>query len=686
MSFTFGSRGVKITHEAVITPTETVINIRPESHLATICERLGTPRAPVRLKLLGHMAAWDSQHVLALPRVRKTRAVLALLALAAPKALSRETLTALLWSQRQREQARGSLRQALHELQSILQPLEPSLLIAGRNELTLRGEVWVDVHALAQATAERPEALELLDGLLLDDLAGVDPALDRWIQQERRRIITDVEMVVENMLRSGAEADEVIRIADRLLALDRTREGIWRALIEGHYRRGDLQSATRAYERLKTELADTNRGTPSEQTQTLFNAITGKPTRPPVEADRHEKRGTRLGVMPFRCLDPNQDQELSLGLAEEITTALSRFRWMFLISSTSLAVLAKEPGFDTPAWRELGIDFLLDGSVQRGGGRVRVIVRLLDMQASGEVVWAHRFDRPADDILTLQDEIAAETAAKVDPELLLHESKRAISRPANDPTAYDLVLRAIPAIYQLKKQDFRAAGEALAAAVIRDPSVAHAHSWWAYWHILLVGQGWAEDAATAMVRANELAERAIALDPFDARAFTVAGHVRAFLHRRIGEAIELHERALTLNPNLPLAWVFSGLAHSYAGDHAEGLRRIEHARRLSPFDPHAFFFDMALMIPNLMLGEYAKAVEISRRATLLNPDFTSTLKGHLSALGHLGWTEEQRQVREKLLSLEPGFCLRAARERSPLLRPEDVERYVEGLRLAGLPE
>jgi tetratricopeptide (TPR) repeat protein len=189
-----------------------------------------------------------------------------------------------------------------------------------------------------------------------------------------------------------------------------------------------------------------------------------------------------------------------------------------------------------------------------------------------------------------------------------------------------------------------------------------------------------------MARADELAERAVALDPFDARALTMAGHVRAYLHRRVDEAIGLHERALALNPNLALAWVFSGMALSYAGRHEEAVRRIERGKKLSPFDPHSFFFDMALMIPNLMLGRYEAAVEISRRAALLSPDFSSNLKGCLCALGHLGWSKEQGAVRDRLLRLEPGFNLAEARARSPLHRAEDLERYIEGLRLAGLPE
>ena len=231
-------------------------------------------------------------------------------------------------------------------------------------------------------------------------------------------------------------------------------------------------------------------------------------------------------------LDGTGDDSLSLGLAEEITTALSRFRWISCIASTAMARFAGDGGAGS---EPLDLDFLLDGTVQRGRGRVRVNVRLLDVRAGGEVVWAQRFDRDAADLLSLQDEIAAETVAQVDPELLLLEGTRASSRPAAGSNAYDLTIRAIPAVYRLDRAGYDLAGEMLAAAVAADPAHAAAHAWWAYWHLFLVGQGWAADPVRAMARAESLAEQAVILDPGDARALTLAGHVRAFLHRRVEE-------------------------------------------------------------------------------------------------------------------------------------------------------
>ena len=213
-----------------------------------------------------------------------------------------------------------------------------------------------------------------------------------------------------------------------------------------------------------------------------------------------------------------------------------------------------------------------------------------------------------------------------------------------------------------------------------------AHGWLAYWYLLYVGQGWASDPAEASAEASRLAERAVMLDPGDARALTLAGHVRGFLARHPEEASALHQRAIALNPNLAIAWCFSGLSHLYLGQPEEALRRINQAIRLSPSDPHVFFFDMALIMPRLMSGDRAGAIEAGRRAVELNPLFSSAYKGYLAALGWMQPTREMGGVRDRLLALEPGFSVESAVARSPLKRPEDLARYAEGLRRAGLPE
>lgn len=540
--------------------------------------RQASPR--LWLHLIGSMQAVDAHGNSLLPRTRKARAVLAILALASPKPVTRARITALLWSRREREQARGSLRQCIHELQGLLQALGPGVLEADREQLRLTEEaVWIDLHQT-----------EAVGGVLLEDLGGLDPAFDAWLEAE----------------------------------------------------------------------------------QALLAA--------PARSEAPAARGVRLGVRPLRLLgledDTPEDRALTDGLGHEIAAALSRFRWIGCLSPSALWESATEPE----------ADYALDGTVRRAGPLVRVALRLQDMRSAGEVVWARNFDFEAIDLLGLQDAIAAETAAQVEPELLLREGARAASRVARDPTSHDLTLAAIPGILRLERDGFARAGRMLSEAVRLAPEHVPAHSWFAYWHVMAVGQGWEIDAGAAMARAGELAERAVTLDPSDARALTVAGHVRSFLDRQVEEALALHERALALNPALPLAWMMSGLAYCYRGEHLEAIRRIERARRLSPFDPHAFFFDMALMMPHLLLGEYERAALLGRLTAQLKPGFSSSWKALLSALGHLGRSGEAVEVRSRLLSIEPDFTVGEAIRRSPLLRPVDLARFAEGLRLGGLAE
>jgi DNA-binding SARP family transcriptional activator len=667
----------------------------------------GLNAATLRLRLLGPMAVQDSAGKGLLPRSRKTRAVLAVLALASPRPILRLELIALLWSQRERQQGRASLRQSIHELLDILTPAFPRLLIVDRHQLTLRTDgLWVD--ATASSTPEKPGAmlLECASRTLLEDLSGLDPAFDRWLERERQRVVALATTMGEAILLEQQDDPARLDTAEKLLVLDRAHEGAWRAIIRTNADRGDRAAALAAYERCRAALAEFRGASPSVETEDLMvrvhaiepaadiapvtpsrNPAAGTPGEAAVKtASRSSRAGIRLGVVPLRVLGATPDDELSVGLAEEITTALSRFRGISCVPATSLAALAGDFRPDAIFRAGLDVDFVLDGTIQRGAARVRVMARLIDMRSAGEVVWARRFDRDATDTLSLQDDIGAAIVAQVDPELLMHEGERAASRSLVDPTAPELVRQAVPAIYRLERGGFHAAGRLLETALAAEPGNCLAHAWYSYWHLFLVGQGWAENPAEATRRAVELAERAVTLDPGDARALTVAGHVRGFLAKRPDEALGLHDRARALNPNLALTWCFAGLARSYLGQHEQALQSMEHAVRLSPSDPHLFFFDTAMIMPHLLCGRFEAAADVGRRALELNPWFSSACKGYLSSLGHLGRKRQAADVLARLLALEPGFSVTEAISRSPMGQPEDVDCYAEGLRRAGLPE
>jgi DNA-binding SARP family transcriptional activator/TolB-like protein len=680
-------------------------------------------RVVVRLRLIGQMEAWTVRSKSVLPAGRKTRALLACVAMAAPRPVLRGRLAEQLWSRRPEEQARASLRQEIHRLLDALSPAETEILIITRDHLTLRpGAAWIDVEEVMRATSAQPASLALLDGDLLEDLDGIDPNFDAWLNTERERLRDRARTIAEAMLKEDQEPDAAIAAAQRLLTIDRSHEGAWRSLMKAHAARGERGLAVQAYDRCRAVLADMLDAAPSVETQKLLNEIRGPshsrlPLRPPhpveaaapavspavapessslevevLPAARKRDAGTsrggaHIGVMPFRLIGmPDEDAHLAPGLADEITNALSRFRWMFIVSSNSLGRFAAENRDEAAIRREFGLDFLLDGSVQRAGNKIRVSLRLLDLRANNQIVWARRFDRESDDLLSLQDEIAAKVVAQIDPEILLIEAKRSISRAPVDATAYDLMLRSIPLIGRMEHEPFMQAGRYLADAIALEPDYAAAYAWYAYWHIFLVGQDWADHPVTMMEKAGELAERSIVLDPFDARGLTISGHVRAFLHRRLREAMVLHERALSLNPNLAMAWALSAMTHAYAGDPDEAERRLKRYKKLSPLDPHAFIFDGFSGVIHLLKRDYESAVEVGRNISQLNPSFSATYKPYLAALGHLRRDQEAATIRRRLLVIEPDFTVERFLATSPMERESDKAHYAEGLRLAGIRE
>jgi DNA-binding SARP family transcriptional activator/tetratricopeptide (TPR) repeat protein len=654
------------------------------------------------------MAVDDSMGRNCLPRTRKTRALMAILAMASPKPVLRQQLASLLWSRREQEQARGSLRQSVHELQDTLGPAWSHLFITDRHYLSLRGAALeIDALTIAQPSVISAEILDRFEEVLLEDLNGLDPAFDRWLEDERARFQRIGRTIAEGLLAKCEDPMATIDAAEQLLAIDRTHEGAWRAIMRSHVERGDLGAAIACYDRCRSVLAETSDRRPSPETDDLIGRIRAQAgsgrlanpahvahrlvdapaaDTPPRNSSRHARSALRLHVAPLRTIGAEIDDGLALGLAEEVAAGISRFRWISCVVGSLLPGTvggSQVPGRARTTWEA---DFVLDGTIQQGLGRVRIIARLIDMRAEGEIVWAGRFDRPMTDPLTMQDELAASIVGQVDPELMKHEGRRAARARPDDMSAQEMLLQALPAIYRLERSSYIEARHLLEACLRADPGNSAAHGWLAYWHLLLVGQGWACDRAMSSAEAARLAERAVMLDPGDARALTLAGHVRGFLGKHPEEAKAMHERAIVLNPNLAIAWCFSGLSYFYLGQHDEALRRIHQAIRLSPSDPHLFFFEMALIMPYMMSGDCASAIEAGRRAVELNPLFSSSYKGYLAALGWMHRTREAREVLDRLLTLEPGFSVEAALERSPLTRLEDLGRYADGLRHAGLRE
>jgi len=627
-----------------------------------------------------------------LPRVRKTRAILAVLAMTAPRPVPRAQFIALLWSRREPQHAKASLRQALHDLQTELGPLAAPLLDIDRAQVALRDDcIEVDLRT---ADGTRPEQSED-PSRLLEDLGGIDPAFDQWLATERIALGRRARADAETALRTADSPVRMAAAAEALLAIDRSHEAAWQALMRARIDQGDKAAALSVFEQCRIALAEAGGRTPSPQTIALLAQARVENEPQPAPPEKIEPPGfpvslrrsssrLRIGVAPLRALPGNLAVELAAALAEELTGALARFRWLACVPVTSLAALFGERWTKESLWRELSLDFLVDGTVQQYGEKIRVMTRLLDLRSAGEVVWAARFDRTITEILDLQDEIASGAVAQLESKLLMWEGERVAALSHGSRTAHELLHASIPHLFRLDRSGFQTAGENLEQALRLDPDNPRILAWLAQWYLFAIGQGWAGDVARATRRAHELTSAAVDLAPDDARALTLAGHVRGFIEQRPDEALELHERAIAANPNLPMAWCRSAFAHSYSGNHEEALRRAARARSLSPDDPLGFVYEGSLAVPQFLRGDYEAAVQSGSRAIALNPGFSSSYKTQLAALGHLGRHQQAAEMRARLLTLEPRFSLSQAMERSPIRRPEDRARYADGLRLGGL--
>ena len=668
-------------------------------------------RVVVRLRLTGQMEAWTVSGENVLPTGRKTRALLAAIALSAPRPALRSRLAELLWSRRPEEQARASLRQEIQLLLKALAPAKTEVLRVTRDHLALLpGVTWADVDEIMRGPAPKQAALSLLDGELLEDLDGVDPAFDMWLSGERERLRDRARGMAESLMREQTRPDAIINAAQRLLQIDRSHEEAWRALMRAYADQGERGMAIQAYDRCRAVLADQLDAVPSAETQALSQEVRGPsskrlPPRPPQPAPeppkpeagdggspQHAKPrarscfGGRIAVWPLRSVGLSDDTAyLGASLANEITTSLSRFRSFSVISSNSLAGTCPENRDPAAIRRARDVDYLVDGAIQRSRNNLRVTLRLLDLRDDNQIIWARRFDRPDDDPLLVQEEISGEVAAQIERVILASESKRLLAGPRDDQSAYDLSLRALPLMVRLEKDGFMRAGEWYSRALAIDPDLAVAHAWYTAWHILQICQGWAPDPAAAGARAVELAERAITLDPFSPWVFTVAGHMRAIVQHSPHEAIALQERALQLNPNYALGWAYRRSptfiwAISMKRTGATGAIRC--CRRSIRF---RFCMTELLRRPPCRGGRpQNRGGDRSGRDAAGSPTYAAGHVSYLCALGHLNDKAEAAAVLRRLRMIDPGMTLDRSLRAFPFERPADREHFIDGLRRAGV--
>ena len=406
--------------------------------------------------------------------------------------------------------------------------------------------------------------------------------------------------------------------------------------------------------------------------------------QPGLAASGRLQLGWRMAVLPFRSVGAPVGHGIALGMAEEVSAALSRFCTPRLIATTTFWD-GSGPADDAMALcRTYQLDYVIDGTIHVHDDRIHVDVTLLDVVLDFEVIWSGRFDGHLDDLFSLQHRIAFDLVTQVDPDLFHHGANFQAPVRTKVAAAHQSVLTAIQGIFRLDRSTFMQARDLLSRAIELDPDYAAAHGWLAYWSIIAAGQGWVKNPRDVTTLAGTSAERAVLLDPFNARAIAVAGHVRAYLLHDVDSALHLHERATELNPNLPLAWTMSSWSRIYNGEHTTAIRHAMMSRSLSPRDPHIWFVEHALMTAQLFNRHLEEADLLSEAVLERNPGHVSAVNIRLAILGHLGRKEEAAHCLGLLREFDPSVTVDKISSRIPL-RPEDQHFYKDGLERAGVP-
>jgi TolB-like protein/Tfp pilus assembly protein PilF len=389
-----------------------------------------------------------------------------------------------------------------------------------------------------------------------------------------------------------------------------------------------------------------------------------------------------IAVLPFQNMSADPEQEyFADGMVEEIITALSRFKSLFVIARNSSFTYKGKAVDIRTVGRELGVRYVLEGSVRRAGNRVRITGQLID-SATGTHLWADRFESSLEDIFELQDQMATSVVGAVAPKLDQVEIERAKLKPVENLDAYDCLLRGMAHSYVQTKEDQEEARRLFYRAIELDPNYPAPYALAARYYAFRPAYDH-KDWEKAEIR--RLALRVSAIGREDALALCWAG---ISLFRVCGEyqtGMAMMDQALSLNQNLAVGWRMRGWASLYLGEHESALKQFGRALRLSPLDPESFHSETAMAFAHLFQGRYNEAMTWAGSA-LARQHWMPTMRALAAANALAGNIDEARNIMLRMRELEPAMCISRLKEFLPYRRSEDVERMIEGLRLAGLPE
>jgi len=392
-----------------------------------------------------------------------------------------------------------------------------------------------------------------------------------------------------------------------------------------------------------------------------------------------------IAVLPFQNMSGDAEQEyFADGMVEEITTALSRNKELFVIARNSSFTFKGKAVDIKQAARDLGVRYVLEGSVRKSGNRIRITGQLIEA-ASGAHLWADRYDGTLENVFELQDQVATSVVGAISPSVILAEMERAKRKPPNSLDAYDHYLRAQAAHREFSRESWHRAAGLYQQAIALDPQYASAHAMLASLLVSLKDWGWSADRETEDSRATAHAKTALGLQQADPWVLSNCAWVLARSSREVELADSLVEEAIRLDPNGMNGWMWGGAVKMFLGRHQTAIEYVQHALRLSPLDPRIFLAQNTFAFANFFLGNYETGLKFATEALRYHPNFLSALRMAMACSALRGDVKAAREYWGRIAVHNPNERVSDLRKRFPYLE-EDYRKLEEAFRLAGMPE
>lgn len=681
-----------------------------KSHRSTSRVALGN-EARLLLNVLGPFELWlEAGQPVRLPK--KAQAMLAFLAMERGRAVPRDQLATLLWGDSATEQSRQSLRQSLLIIRSTVGPLADDVLRVDNAAVTLVASDQLILDVVAFQTLRQSNGLADLQrasSLYRDDfLAGVNITIEpfeRWMDLERQRLFAARLELLERLAfaqkRDGL-ADEAISTARRLVALDPLREEAHRLLMRFLADAGERNAALLQYDDCARVLRSELGIEPDADTTDLAQIIRSERALPAVPAVRKSGSAPRqvgsaalalpdkpsVAVLPFADLRKEHGQDYFVhGLMEDVTVALGREKWLFVIASPSASAAGDASSDPRDIGAKLGVRYLLRGSVRVNEGQVLFVVQLHDA-ARGEHIWSERFQDRLDNLFAVQNRLTSKVAAMIAPALVSVEVERAIHKPTGSLTALDLYLRALP-LFRTSRSDNQEALGLLYKAIDLDPSYATAYALAARCFQFQRMFDWLPEDGSGLAEGARLARVAGEKGSNDSEALWMAGLALVHLSEEIDHPLAMIERSLALNPNSANAWIAACLMRSYLGDTDMAIDAFQRAQRLNPLDLSQHLHWNMIAWAYLGAGRYAEAADAADRTLHISPAYLPGLRLKVVTSALLGRSQETQDTLRRLLAAQPRCSIAWMRQflAGPLQRnSKALEVYLAAARSAGVPE